>query len=224
MIAEANITVVVISSKEDFKDIESFIDDLPKLMQKVIVLTEQGANSEFVKEINPFTKVYKYGYEQFSFSEARNWANEQVKTDWIISLDMDERICLREEELIKLKSCPDSIGGFQIPILNFDMHSQLISKHEAVRIFRKGIKWKYHVHEDISEDLEEAGYNLAKHSIVIKHFGYEDLNAPKYYKKLKRNYGLSLKDIIKYPNDLYVRNNLHDIITGLRRFENDNSG
>lgn len=217
-----NFTFAVISSEEDYQESRKFIDKLPNHFKKVIVVTIKGAKTERVECQDPFIEIYKWGYEEFSFSKARNFARNMANTEWLISLDMDEEFYYTNDDLERIVKAPKEIGGFLVPIMNFDVTGHLLKQHLAIRIFRKRFEWRFNVHEDLSRDINEKGFQIAETPIVIRHFGYDNVNSEKYYSKLKRNYDLCIKDCVENPTDEYVRNNMNRITNDMRRWENDN--
>lgn len=213
-------TFVIISSVEDYQNSTAFINKLPNHIKKVLVVTVENGVTERVECQDPFIQVYKFGYTDFSFSTARNFAKNLATTEWIISIDMDEEFHYSNDDLERIKEAPKEIGGFYNTILNFDENGALLKAHKGCRIFRKRFFWKYCVHEDITDSiLTDSG--IAETPIIFRHFGYDNIDSDKYYSKLERNYKLCIKDCAKYPDDDYVRSNMNRITNDMRRW-NDN--
>ena len=215
-------TFVSISSEEDYETSQKFIDKLPIPIKKIIVVTIKDGETKEVKCLDPFVKVHTYGYKEFSFSEARNYAKSLCETEWVISIDMDEEFHYNQDDLKRIFKAPEEVCGFFTPIMNFSSDGALIKPHIGLRIFRKQFDWRYFVHEDISTDILEKGYKISHTPITLRHFGYDNNNSKKYYSKLERNYLLCTKDCYKNPELKYIRSNMNRITNDMRRWENDN--
>lgn len=216
MFSRSKITVVAIASVKDYNErFDNWVKQFSSITPIVLVVTKKGADNKVLTE-TPFLKIIQYGGE-FDFSTVRNFAKEYAKTDYIISLDMDEELCLSEKEADRILN--GDFAGYKTTILNYDKNETLLGIHDSIRIFKKEYNWKYSVHEDISTDIYEREGQVATSSHIIKHFGYEDRDSEEYYKKLNRNLELAFKDD---PLDPYVKKNTLRILKDMERWENDN--
>lgn len=129
------------------------------------------------------------------FAKARNHALQNVKTDWVLSLDADEQ--LDPTTAKNLRSClvNDSIAGYQITIRNYVLsledrlwdrpakpndtslsaarHFPAYVEHENVRLFRRDadIYFIGRVHESVGPRILELGRHLGQGDFLIHHFG-----------------------------------------------------
>ncbi len=138
-----------------------------------------------------------------NFSVARNYALKFLRTNWILSIDSDEQLdwfsLAKHSNIIT----DDKVGGISLKIENFLDKDDLSNRsfHRYTRLFRnkKDIKYTGRVHEQISESILHAGYDIIESEIVIRHYGYQSINDD----KVKRNQELLLKDMMNSPNDAW---------------------
>ena len=149
------------------------------------------------------------------FAEARNRALAEVKSDWVLVLDADERLDAGAAPQIRRLIESSDIAGYLVTIRNYvrsldervwdtgakPNDSLLPSsaaypgfiEHENVRLFRraKEIYFVGRVHESVGPRIQELGRKLAKATFRIHHFGLaadEDTRARKnqFYRELGR--------------------------------------
>lgn len=186
------ITVVAISSKEDFKAIDEWVDHLPASVNKIVVKTVKGGISSFLaKDGN--TQIYEWGYSKFRFDEARNYALSKVTTDWCIMLDMDERLQIFEEDITNINNLPADVYGAKIRINCFTNQGDCGGTYEVIRVMRKEVRYSYWCHETPHKWIEDNGYRITALPLLIRHDSYSDRE--KMPVRLLRNFHLILDNI-----------------------------
>lgn len=193
-----NACVYAICKNED-KNIIKWIDSVYKDAD-LIVLLDTGSTDNTIKFINSYndydSKLYFYNYdkhyEDFSFSDARNYCLDKAKNiistlefgilNWIfISLDIDEFI--HENGINKIKN---------IWNLNYDT-IQLISISDNIKIpvnhkvHGYNFHWERNIHEIIVRDdgLREKDWNILLSNIKYDHI--QDKSKQRDYLKLLLN-------------------------------------
>lgn len=193
----ASVTAALIVKNEEsvldrcLSSIEGVVDD--------IVVVDTGS-SDATLEI-----AKKHGARTFEiewtddFSQARNFALDQVKTDWVLQIDADEE--LAEEDRERFREIVDTSKD--------DLHGLLImdiSQAEVryfPRLFRNipGLRYKNRVHEyiDIHAVLPDAAYTYIP--VKLNHYGYaKDLVLQR--GKVERNYELAKEALKRSPGDV----------------------
>lgn len=216
---QSKITIVAICSPEDWIYKDEFVkwiriqSDIPI----IIARTVEGGESRKITEENGVS-YYDYGFKEFSFSEARNYAISKAETEWIFTLDMDERTLLTPDVFEHILSAPEDVGGFEARLmsyLNWDDNNSY--PYDALRVFRKKFKYEYSCHETPRENLERAGYRVCTSPIIIKHHGYN--NEEKFKRKLVRNYHLIINDIIKDRTNPKTMGDLYRTLQGIEKWQ-----
>ncbi len=167
-------------------------------------------------EVGGELKIYKLTYpkingvDKFSFSEAKNALNRLATREWIVNLDVDERIVIESDEIATLINMPKEIGGVTVSIISYTLPQKNanggIYANQAMRIFRNHpkISYRYRVHEDILSSIINQGFKIANSTITIKHRGYEGHDPNILIDKTYRNLGYLATDLQFEPRNKYL--------------------
>ena len=176
------------------------LDSLSGLVQQIVVV-DTGSTDQTPQICSRFGTELHFRTWTDNFSEARNYALERMRTDWIIQLDADEK--LDTDSLTNINSLLDNskVGGLHIKILNV-LDGGIESEHTYTRIFRRhsSIRYEGAIHEQIADSIRQAGFEIIDSSVVIQHFGYAD-HSPE---KIERNASLLRKELANNPNDAWL--------------------
>lgn len=109
---------VVILVKNEEERIKDCINSVKEWVDEIIVVDDESVDKTVEIAKNLGAKVLKRKME--IEGRQRNWAYQQAKNLWILSLDADERVTdgLREE-IIKLFGKNPEFNGYTIPRKNF---------------------------------------------------------------------------------------------------------
>jgi len=189
----------IIIAKNESSCISYAVGSLMPLCSQIVVI-DTGSSDETPRIAATLGCEVYFRLWDNDFSAARNYAFEFVRRDWIISLDSDEILLpFPINEVVSILQ-NNSIGGISCNIRNY-LDNELLSftDHIYTRIFRNTneIRYKGKIHEQISESIINAGYQIANSKILIEHFGYIGNNPV----KQNRNKQLLLEEIENYPND-----------------------
>jgi glycosyltransferase involved in cell wall biosynthesis len=179
-----------IIAKNEAKNIEKCINYVKNICSQIVVVDTGSEDETPIISAKLGTEIYFHKWQN-DFSEARNFAIKNLKTDWIISIDADEEIVLESffSEINKIffsekfeKEKLNKIGGISIILNNFlDEKLQLSKKHRFTRIFRndKNIFFEGKIHEQTANSIINSGFEIIESEIIFNHFGYIGQNSEK---------------------------------------------
>lgn len=204
------ITFVILYNKNDFHYLEDCLKSIPEYANTLLVRTEQindlekVTSLELLKDSCFLTDIETNGKRKhailkyngvFDFSKARNKVNTLVETEWIFTLDADERFSIsHSQELYDILSTVDE-NTWGVYNRSYSYFAALENGGQAVtnlviqcRIFRNIPSVYYYgsAHEDVSKSIYDANKDIVDSSILVIHEGYK-CTPEVYMQKLKRN-------------------------------------
>jgi glycosyltransferase involved in cell wall biosynthesis len=122
-----NVSVCLIA-KNNEKTIRKALDSVKNIFNEIIVI-DTGSTDKTIQICKNYTdKVFSYNWKD-DFSDARNYAYNYVKNDWLFWIDTDEEfVIFKENEISK--------------ILNSDRESLFINRFDILPNNEKGISLK----------------------------------------------------------------------------------
>ncbi|MBI3258908.1 MAG: glycosyltransferase [Ignavibacteriae bacterium] len=176
------------------------LDSLYEFVQQIVVV-DTGSTDQTPQICSRYGTELHFHKWTDNFSEARNYALERMRTDWIIQLDADEELDRKSLENISQLLNTPSIAGLHSQILNV-LDGGIESEHLYTRIFRRHPKIRYEgaIHEQIAGSIREAGFEIMDSPVVIRHFGYAE-HSPE---KIVRNTTLLRKELADNPDDKWL--------------------
>jgi glycosyltransferase involved in cell wall biosynthesis len=151
----SNLTLVMIV-KNEAKGLERAILSTRGLVRDIIIAIDNQTTDETEIIAKKYATEIKHFDFKDDFSAARNFAQENVKTDWILFLDGHEYIKQAPELTSLLKSDSDGL------LCTIEMETGAQFKNP--RIFRKEVKFSGPIHEQQQCKKLQPAYN-----IIIKH-------------------------------------------------------
>ncbi len=176
--------------------------DLARCLESVrgvvdeIVIGDTGSTDSSPEIARRFgARVVSVPWEN-DFARARNRALEEVRTDWVLSLDADEMLDPESPRVMPELLSRATIAGYKVPIRNYVLSlnqrvwdraaqpnkSRLPAasrypayiEHENVRLFHRQaeIYFEGRVHETVGARVLGAGLKLGAANFVIHHFGF----------------------------------------------------
>jgi tetratricopeptide (TPR) repeat protein len=169
-------------------------------------------------------KIHQHSISFQDFSQARNLLLAETKTDWVLTLDPDERIQTKMLGILKphLRSASKNIGLITLncfsPTTRLDDNPSYYLG-EIDRVYRKELRYSGIIHESIGDDCKNKG--LRSHHInycKIYHLGY-DISPNKMRMKLFRNLNKLNERLKLNPADGVTWYHLAQTKCGLTRYE-----
>jgi len=102
-------------------------------------------------------------------------------------IDSDEELTFFDINEFKKISTNPQLGGINFIIKNFLNNSTELTTHRYTRLFRnnKLFKFRYKIHEQIRESIEENGYEIINTDFEITHYGYNTIDNDKLQRNIK---------------------------------------
>ena len=192
--------------KNEEKFIRKCLESVENLVEEIIIV-DTGSTDKTKEICNEYqASTYDFIWSE-SFSDARNFGIDKATKEWILYLDADEEVNIKNIEELKSLLEIDAKNLYLVPIINYygssspDSNcSYLFASH---RLFRnnKKIKFTGNIHEHL--DKSSLGENDLKEIEIIRcieihHYGYMD-STVKNKNKNERNLKL-LKKEKEVPN------------------------
>ncbi len=185
---------MIVRNEEEY--IEACLESVKHLVDEIIIL-DTGSTDRTKELCSHYTdQVYEAEWQE-DFSLARNQCIEKATCDWILWLDADERLILKDRKLLQQKLSKKRCKSYTVRMLHF-MNSMeagkgryYISHH--IRLFQRkaGYQFQGIIHEKL---VDRKGNELQSKEITdvieLYHYGYTEL-----YLKEKsiRNLSLCMK-------------------------------
>lgn len=142
-----NLSVIIIAKNAEEK-IGDAIESVKNLADEVIVI--DNSSKDKTKEVSEKHGVKVYDYKSNDFSDIRNFGMKVSQDDWLLYVDVDERVSKELAEEIKSKLKNSRFSAFKLKRKNFylgDNEWPYVEKLE--RLFKKNALkgWYGKIHE-----------------------------------------------------------------------------
>ncbi|WP_180954902.1 glycosyltransferase family 2 protein [Bacillus sp. V3-13] len=187
-----SISLVMIAKNEE-NNLFSCLNSIKELVDELIVV-DTGSNDK-TKEIASDIGANVYDFEwNNDFSEARNYALAQSKSDWNLVLDADEQVIDWDvDQINSLLYSGTFIGRINIKSKFVQNNEVKESQAYISRLIPRGVSYKGRIHEQIHSDLPRIDL-----PIEIYHSGYYQTD------KSKRNLHLLELELLSFPENPYI--------------------
>lgn len=210
------LSIATIFNADDEDNKEDFLKSLPDYAEKILIQTVPITEAkELFKDdtlelwqikINNETVRGTTGWiivpdeiKDFQFNTVRNEVKKLCKSDWILSLDIDERLVANQfTEMLHWLEDPEhhrGVGGYMatnVSIMPAVIDPTFkVSSRMAVpmcRLFKNDSKifFEDEIHETVDRSIVESGLKIMDSVLIIHHKGYE-VDKQKLLKKCERN-------------------------------------
>lgn len=227
-----DLSIVIIFCENDIDYLKNLIPTIPKDIEIIAIKTLQTDfeldADKTIKEIEN-VKYGTYYYDKFDFAKARNYAKQFATGKWIFSLDADEYLSPRAFKLIRetIKNIDDKIGGIICGLADV-IPNEYTAVVKVMRLFinKLDIMWEFACHEQITDNIINAGYKIAESNILIEHLGY-NISKQGLFDKLNRNFDLLCYEFTKQTHEnkkMYIKNKLVETTIKLNQINGELNG
>ncbi len=196
------ITIVIPTLNEE-NDLPKTLESVKGLADEVLVI-DSGSTDKTVEIANNYGA--KVVYHPFtSFSDTRNFGNQEARGEWVLSIEADVTVSseLSQEIIEAIES--NKYSSFKIPRLNIIWgkpirHTDWGSKDDThIWLYKKGSGvWQSLVHEEF---LTDKPVGRLKNCLI--HKNYENIS--EFIDKINRYSDLANKQKQFYPNWWFLR-------------------
>jgi len=165
-----------------------------------IIIVHTGKSPVVAQLAERYHACYTQKPFKDDFSKIRQFAKDLVQSEWILTLDPDERI---EDSFIENlpRLIETDAAGYLVTIENFQADGTSTTT-DAIRLFRNIPEFVYRscVHENFDLAVQEHHLKIIQCPFRIAHFGYAQ-DPKKHAEKMKFYKKLVKKQLRKNPND-----------------------
>jgi tetratricopeptide (TPR) repeat protein len=161
---------MIVKDEED--DLGGCLAALRGLVDEVVVY-DTGSTDGTVALARAAGATVVEGYWDDDFGRARNAALAACSGTWVLHVDADERLTGDAEALRRLLAGSDA-DGLALEIANQDGAGRVVSRHRAVRLFRRARGWwTGRLHEQVTHRPGQAPLVVGPTAVMgIDHHGY----------------------------------------------------
>lgn len=174
-----------------------------------IVVVDTGSQDQTIEIARRYgSSVYEFPWCD-DFSAARNYALDQLTSDFVLILDADERLGPGAGQhirtLISEHRDSDETTLYLARFENIDAEGRHMGGEYVSRLWRADPKLRYEglVHEQLVHEDEQLNYRLEDNFHIV-HFG-DDPGLAEARGKRKRNIDLLTRGLAQQPDDPYLR-------------------
>lgn len=235
-----NISLCMIVKDEE-ENLERCLNSAQGLVSEIVLVDTGSTDDTIIIGRKYGATIYHYKWED-DFSAARNFALSKATQPWILVLDADESISIKDYDKLK-KAVKQNKCAYTFDTRNYvqsanyegavandkeyeeaaDYYGWCISS--KVRLFPndKNVRFRGKVHELVERSLSKAGVPVHEIDVPIHHYGHTKRNVEKERKyaklgkeKLKKNKN-DLKSIVELANQYMGLNNYDEALVLWRR-------
>lgn len=210
---------VIMIVKNEGANLSTIFQSLRDVADEVVVV-DTGSTDDTLAICNTWrVKVVSDPWRD-DFARARNRSIQEATATHLLWLDGDDR--LPEETLDKLRWMRDEVlPGASRKGFIFEVHNVGRSGADAflqTRLFPRipEARFRYRVHEQITDSLLAAGVKMVRTDVVVLHLGYSDDATRK--RKATRNMELIRAELERDPKDFHNRIHLAQTLYSQGRF------
>ncbi len=192
-LSKINTLSVCLIAKNEEDMIEDCIKSVIDIVDEIIVV-DTGSKDNTIKICEQYDcNIYQYKWND-DFSAARNYALSKAQSNYILSIDADERCANPHKIKETVNNLSGDIGGCLVQIKSEIVNQSGINEinfNKQIRLFKNDslIRYKGIIHEQIIDSIENLNLNIIDTDIEFFHLGY-NLGKEKINRKRMRNLNL----------------------------------
>ncbi|MGE5480780.1 MAG: glycosyltransferase [Chloroflexota bacterium] len=198
-----NIAAAILT-RDSAESVERAIVSAARFCSQIVAVDtgSRDGTPEILSRLGAETHYFEW---RDDFAAARNYSLKFLRADWALVLDSDEELdesSMREN--LGLFDDP-GLGGINV-LLENALAQGAKTRHRYTRLFRllPGIKFEGRIHEQVRPSIEAAGMRIVESSILIRHYGYENVTP----EKIARNIELLERELDEAPTDDWLKYHL----------------
>ncbi|MGG0086009.1 glycosyltransferase [Bacillus anthracis] len=195
--------------KNEEKNIATCLESIKDIIDEIIIV-DTGSTDKTVEICKTFNaKIFHFEWNN-SFADVRNFSLKQATGDWILWLDADEEMDLKDKKKLKnliVKSEEEKI--LSIHLINYigeqkDIHQTFHIAHTRLFKNNEGFKFIYNIHETLNvEEVLGEVQEIKVLPIKVYHYGYLDSEVIN-KNKLERNLTLLKEELNKENHSPWI--------------------
>lgn len=217
-----SITLCMIVKNED-KNLSACLASLKPVVHEMVVV-DTGSSDLTADIATAFgARVCTFDWEG-DFSNARNYSLAQANGAWILVMDADEVLSVKDYEAVR-RSVREAVGkrnAWSVLTRNYTTrvnaqgwtpndHVYPVEERAdgwqpswKVRLFpnNRRIQYRGEVHEMVEQDLRQSGYTISPASFVVHHYGELYRSPEELTNKQRRYFDLGKQKLAQRPNDV----------------------
>lgn len=201
--------------RDEADNITDLMYNLGKFCHRIVLVDTGSLDNTATIAASLGADVYFHQWTN-SFADSRNHALKYTTSDWILSIDADERIDINSlNNCLSLLDNPE-IGGIRLNIINYTNTEQTqFTEHRYTRLFRRDnrIRFEGAIHEQVNHSILDAGYKIVDSDVNIYHYGYINPSD----EKKQRNICMLAQELEQEPDS-----NWHKFHMASAEFANNN--
>jgi len=197
--------------RDEEKNIARCIESVRGLVDEIVVV-DTGSKDNTVAVARQYgARVYRYRWDG-SFANARNYAMQKARSDWLLLLDADEELDRSAWEPLRRFIETTDKDGAHLRVRNYTgtYSPDRYNLHNAMRLVRNNGKYAFSgaIHEQLTRDGSmNLGGRFAVLDLVVHHYGYLE-EAVREKNKRARNKPLLEKMLEEKPDDPFTLFNM----------------
>ncbi len=185
--------------KKGGNEFDEWIEHIWAIADEIIV-GDDGLSEEDKEKINRWgAKIVPITMGD-DFSAGRNTILRACTKQWILQLDLDERLVAPGG--VRRMADIEGYGAWNMTIINYQKGGRSVDT-DILRFFRNDGKVQYwgYLHESIDDYVHKNKWKIARSPVKIQHYGYVSGDQKALFAKMQRYLEINLKQMKEYPND-----------------------
>lgn len=198
-------------ARDEQQNIARCIGSVKGIVDEIVVV-DTGSTDDTIRVARSLgAEIYSYAWDD-SFSNAKNYALEKARAQWLLLLDADEALETADGDKLLEFINTTKFDGAHLSIRNYTgvYHPDNYLLHSGFRLLRNTGRYRYvgDIHEQITDGVcDRLRERFTTLDITVHHYGYLD-DAVSAKKKRQRNIPILERQLEKAPGDAFTLFNL----------------